>query len=81
DPEFGTPVTEMDLIDEIEIEGDEVSVVYHLTAPMCPPPFALNMGEQIREYVSDLEDVEKVNVRVENHMQEEQLNQRLKEEE
>lgn len=81
DPEFGKPATEMNLIDEVQVEGNTVSVVYHLTAPMCPPPFALNIGKQIRKYVSELEDVEKVKVRVQKHMKAERLNERLAEEE
>lgn len=81
DPEFGTSVTEMDLIDEVNIEGKRVSVDFHLTAPMCPPPFVLNMGRQIREYVSEIDDVEEVDITVTEHIQADELNERLKEEE
>lgn len=78
DPEFGQPATDMNLIDEVQIEGTTVSVVYHLTAPMCPPPFALSIGKQIRKYVSELEGAEKVKVRVQKHNQAELLNKHLK---
>lgn len=80
DPEFGKPATEMDLIDEIDIEDGRVKVLYHLTAPMCPPPFARSIGKQIREYVSELEGVETVEVKVHKHMHAEKLNKRLAEE-
>lgn len=79
DPEFGTSVVEMDLIDEVEIQDDSVRVAFHLTAPMCPPPFVMDMGEQIKENVSKIEDVSNVSVRVRNHNQAEELTERLKE--
>lgn len=77
DPEFRTSVVEMDLIDEVSIDGNEVSVNFHLTAPMCPPPFVMNMAKQIKDYVSELEDVSVVDVTVKEHNQAEELNQKL----
>ncbi|MFB6290940.1 MAG: metal-sulfur cluster assembly factor [Candidatus Bipolaricaulia bacterium] len=78
DPEFRTSVVEMDLIDEVSIDGDEVSVEFHLTAPVCPPPFVLNMAKQIKKYVSELEGVSQVEVTVKEHNKAEELNQKLK---
>lgn len=77
DPEFGTSVVEMDLIDEVSIDGVKVSVDFHLTAPVCPPPFVLNMAKQIKKYVSELENISRVEVTVKEHNQAEELNQKL----
>ncbi len=41
DPELGVPITEMELVDKIEIKDGEVTVDFHLTAPYCPPMLAL----------------------------------------
>ncbi|KXA94689.1 hypothetical protein AKJ65_03710 [candidate division MSBL1 archaeon SCGC-AAA259E19] len=79
DPEFGTSMVEMGLIDSVKIKDETVQVRFHLTAPMCPPTFALDMGEQIKESVSDIEGVESVAVQVKNHNRAEELNQRLEE--
>ncbi len=79
DPEFGTPVTKMGLIDEAEVDDAKVSVKFHLAAPMCPPPFVMNMGKQIKEYISEIDGVEEVEVIVQEHFQADDLNRRLKE--
>ena len=57
DPEVGVPITEMDLVDDIVIdEGTgKVSIGFHLTAPFCPPMFALEIAQDIKKRVSGLE--------------------------
>ncbi|NIQ05162.1 MAG: iron-sulfur cluster assembly protein [Candidatus Korarchaeota archaeon] len=78
DPEFGTPITEMHLTDEVKVDGGKVSVEYHLTAPMCPPPFALHIGQQIRRVLLQVEGVNSVNVHVNNHLHAKSINKRLR---
>ena len=51
DPELGRSITEMNLIDKLEIEGNEVDVEFHLTAPFCPPVFALKIASDIKSSV------------------------------
>ena len=58
DPELGLDFLELGLIYEIEIEGEEVYVTFTLTSPGCP--IGPQVADQIREYVSELEGVEKV---------------------
>ena len=41
-----------------EVEGPEVYVTFTLTSPGCP--IGPQVADQIREYVSDLEGIEKV---------------------
>jgi ATP-binding protein involved in chromosome partitioning len=61
DPEIGLPITEMHLVDEINIQDNgDVLVRYHLTAPFCPPIFAEDIGMNIRTLTSKLEGVKKV---------------------
>jgi len=78
DPEFGTSVVEMGLIDEVSIEDGAVSVDFHLTAPVCPPPFVLNMAKQIKNYVSELGEVSEVDVTVKEHNRAEEINEQIK---
>jgi metal-sulfur cluster biosynthetic enzyme len=58
DPELGLDFVELGLIYEVEIEGPEVYVTFTLTSPGCP--IGPQVADQIKEYVSELEGVEKV---------------------
>jgi len=58
DPEIGLPITEMHLVDEINIQDNgDILIKYHLTAPFCPPIFAEDIGMNIRTLTSKLEGV------------------------
>ena len=58
DPELGLDFLELGLIYEIEIEEAEVYVTFTLTSPGCP--IGPQVADQIKEYVSELQGVEKV---------------------
>jgi metal-sulfur cluster biosynthetic enzyme len=78
DPEVGVPITEMDLVDEITITEDGiVSVGFHLTAPFCPPMFALEIAQEIKKRVSTLEGVKEVKVSMTGHFMAEEINRRV----
>src|SRR5207248_10721044 len=78
DPELGHPITEMHLVDEINIqENGEIFIKYHLTAPFCPPIFAEDIGMNIRNLTSKLEGVKKVTVILHGHALANEINQRV----
>lgn len=81
DPEFGRPIVERNLIDDVTIDRGTVEVVYHLTVPFCPFVFATHIGRDIRAKVHQVEGVEKVIVRVRDHIQTDEINQELMKEE
>ena len=58
DPELGLDFVELGLIYEVEITDDEVYVTFTLTSPGCP--IGPQVADQIREYVLELDDVDKV---------------------
>jgi metal-sulfur cluster biosynthetic enzyme len=58
DPELGLDFLELGLIYEIEIEEVEVYVTFTLTSPGCP--IGPQVADQIKEYVGEIEGVEKV---------------------
>lgn len=68
DPEIRLTLGEMDLIDEV-IAGDEgvVTIRYHLTSPLCPSPFAVQIGQEIRRRVEALEGVSRCRVDIRDH--------------
>ena len=78
DPEIGLPITEMHLVDEIDIKADGVLFIrYHLTAPFCPPIFAEDIGMNIRQLTSKLDGVKKVTVILHGHALANEINQRV----
>jgi metal-sulfur cluster biosynthetic enzyme len=58
DPELGLDFVELGLIYEVEIEEGEVFVTFTLTSPGCP--IGPQVGEQIEEFVGDLDGVTRV---------------------
>lgn len=79
DPELGFSVLEAGLIDEVKVEGEKVSITYHLTAPFCPPPFALYIGRQLKEKAQTVEGIKEVQVTLKGHIMEDEINKILKE--
>ncbi|MEM3522864.1 MAG: iron-sulfur cluster assembly protein [Candidatus Bathyarchaeia archaeon] len=78
DPEFGEPIVERNLIDEVKIEGSKVLVKYHLTVPFCPLIFAIHIGKEIKRKVREVQGVKDVEVIVQNHIQSDIINEVLK---
>ena len=78
DPEVGVPITEMDLVDDITISPEGiVSVGFHLTAPFCPPMFALEIAQDIKRRVSALDGVKEVKISMTGHFMAEEINRRV----
>lgn len=79
DPEVGVPITEMDLIDEIGIDDATgvISIGFHLTAPFCPPMFALEIAQDIKKRVGSLEGVKEVKISMTGHFMADEINRRV----
>ena len=58
DPELGLDFVSLGLIYDVEIEARDVHVTFTLTTPACP--IGPTVTEQIKEYVSEIDGVEKV---------------------
>ncbi len=58
DPELGLDFVELGLIYEVEVDGGDVFVTFTLTSPGCP--IGPQVSEQIEEFVTELEGVERV---------------------
>jgi ATP-binding protein involved in chromosome partitioning len=48
DPELGRSITDLKLIDKMTITGGSIDLEFHLTAPFCPPIFALKIASDIK---------------------------------
>jgi metal-sulfur cluster biosynthetic enzyme len=58
DPELGLDFVSLGLVYDVEIEGSEVHITFTLTTPACP--IGPQVTEQMKEYVGEVEGVEKV---------------------
>jgi metal-sulfur cluster biosynthetic enzyme len=58
DPELGLDFVELGLIYDVEIEEGDVYVTFTLTSPGCP--IGPQVGEQIEEFVGELDGVTRV---------------------
>lgn len=58
DPELGRPVTELDMVRDVEIDGGDVSVTIALTIPGCP--LRAEFQTQVVEHVGAVAGVERV---------------------
>jgi ATP-binding protein involved in chromosome partitioning len=58
DPELRRPVTELDMVRAIEVDGGRVAITIALTVPGCP--LRHSFEEQVQRFVGGLEGVESV---------------------
>ncbi|HEY1356737.1 MAG TPA: metal-sulfur cluster assembly factor [Thermoleophilaceae bacterium] len=58
DPELGLDFVELGLVYEVEVDDSDVYVTFTLTSPGCP--IGPQVSEQIEEFVSELDGVERV---------------------
>ena len=62
DPELGLDFVELGLVYDIEIEDGTVGITFTLTSPGCP--IGPQVSEQMREFVGELDGVERVEPRM-----------------
>lgn len=67
DPELGRSITDLKLIDRLEVNGSDVEVEFHLTAPFCPPVFALKIASDIKAGVLSVPGVSGAKVTLRGH--------------
>ncbi|MEM2180697.1 MAG: iron-sulfur cluster assembly protein [Nitrososphaeria archaeon] len=81
DPEIGVPITEMKLVDKIDVKDGNVTIEFHLSMPFCPPMFAIKIGEDIKKVVTEIEGVNSIKLVLKNHYLATQINEILNKEE
>jgi metal-sulfur cluster biosynthetic enzyme len=79
DPEIRRTLAELSLLDEVEADGGRVTVRYHLTSPLCPSPFAIDIGREVRRRVEELDGVERCTVVIQDHFIAEEIARQVNE--
>ena len=73
DPEIRRSLGEMGLLDDVQIEGSQVTVHFHLTSPLCPSKFATSIGQEIRKRVQAIPGVTTCEVVLRDHFLREKI--------
>src|ERR687897_425475 len=79
DPEIGVSIMELELIDNVKIDSDRVSIDLHLTSPFCPAVFGFKIAQDVRDNIYKLSGVDGVNVNVSNHFMADAINKQVNE--
>ncbi|HWP78963.1 MAG TPA: iron-sulfur cluster assembly protein [Candidatus Nitrosotenuis sp.] len=77
DPEINTSITELELVDNVDINGSEVKVDLHLTSPFCPAVFGFKICQDIHDNLLKLDGIDDVKVNVSNHFMAEAINNQV----
>ena len=77
DPELGRPITDLKLIDKVDVQGSLVQVEFHLTAPFCPPVFALKIASDIRSGLLAVNGVTEAQVTLKGHFLAQAVNKQV----
>jgi len=77
DPEINTSITDLELIDEVNINNSNVKVDLHLTSPFCPAVFGFKICQDIHDNLLKVNGIDDVKVNVSNHFMAEQINNQV----
>ena len=77
DPEINVSITELELIDEVDIQDNNVKIDLHLTSPFCPAVFGFKICQDIHDNLLKIDGVDDVKVNVSNHFMAEQINNQV----
>ncbi len=77
DPELGRSITDLKLVDKLAIAGSTVDLEFHLTAPFCPPIFALKIASDIKAGLLSVPGVTDAKVTLRGHYLAEAVNKQV----
>ena len=77
DPEINVSITELELIDEVDIQDNGVKIDLHLTSPFCPAVFGFKICQDVDDNLLKIDGIDDVKVNVSNHFMAEQINNQV----
>lgn len=75
DPHTNQDVYGMGLIEDIQVNDGEATLVFRPSSPFCP--LGVQLAQAIKDKVEGMEGINKARVTVKGHVQEEQITQKL----
>ena len=77
DPEINVSITELELIDEVDIQDNNVKVDLHLTSPFCPAVFGFKICQDIHDNLLKIDGIDDVKINVSYDFMAEQFNNQV----
>ena len=77
DPEIRRSLSELGLLDEVQVVDGQVTVYFHLTSPLCPTKFATSIGQEIRRRVEAIPGITSCEVVLRDHFLREKIQERI----
>ena len=77
DPEINVSIMELELVDNIDIEGSAVKIDIHLTSPFCPAIFGFKIAQDVHDNLLKIDGIDDVKINVSNHFMAEAINNQL----
>ena len=78
DPEINVPITELELIDDVNTDNlPWLKVDLHLTSPFCPAVFGFKICQDVHDNLLKIDGIDDVKVNVSNHFMAEQINNQV----
>lgn len=77
DPEINVSIMELELIDNIDINGSAVKIDLHLTSPFCPAIFGFKIAQDVHDNLLKIDGVDDVKLNVSNHFMAEAINNQV----
>ena len=77
DPEINVSIMELELIDNIDINGSDVKIDLHLTSPFCPAIFGFKIAQDVHDNLLKIDGIYDVKLSVSNHFVAEAINNQV----
>lgn len=77
DPEINVSIMELELVDNIDINGSAVKIDLHLTSPFCPAIFGFKIAQDIHDNLLKIDGIDDVKMNVSNHFMAEAINNQV----
>jgi metal-sulfur cluster biosynthetic enzyme len=77
DPEINVSIMELELIDNIDINGSAVKIDLHLTSPFCPAIFGFKIAQDVHDNWLKIGGMDDVKLNVSNHFMAEAINNQV----
>ncbi len=77
DPEINVSIMELELIDNIDINGSDVKIDLHLTSPFCPAIFGFKIAQDVHDNLLKIDGIDDVKLNVSNHFMAEAINNQV----